>query len=183
MFLKNKSKNSTGFTLIELLVVISIIALLSSIVMSALNSARMKARDTKRIQDLKQIQIALELYKDDHGGKYPNVSCTSAWCTSNTGSWITLQNEIGSKYISSLPTDPINSGVWPFYITGPSSGYTYAYLTNNSCADGSCYDLVAQLEDVNNPYTCAVKNYYYNAGGVFWCATFSTFSPQIYSPQ
>ena len=55
-------KNSNrGFTLIELLVVISIIGLLSSVVLASLSAARGKARDSARIQAIKQIQLALEL--------------------------------------------------------------------------------------------------------------------------
>jgi prepilin-type N-terminal cleavage/methylation domain-containing protein len=64
-------KRTQGFTLIELLVVISIIGLLSSIVLASLNTARSKARDAKRKQDLHQIQIALELYYSTYGG-YPS---------------------------------------------------------------------------------------------------------------
>ncbi len=59
-----------GFTLIELLVVISIIGLLSSVVLTSVNSARAKARDARRITDLKQIQTALEFYYDTNGS-YP----------------------------------------------------------------------------------------------------------------
>ena len=61
----------SGFTLIELLVVISIIGMLSSVVLASLNSARVKARDASRIATLKQIQAAIEVYAQDHGGKYP----------------------------------------------------------------------------------------------------------------
>lgn len=52
------------FTLVELLVVIAIIALLSSVVFASLATARMKARDARRVTDLKAIQTALELYYD-----------------------------------------------------------------------------------------------------------------------
>ncbi|PIW79613.1 MAG: pilus assembly protein, partial [Parcubacteria group bacterium CG_4_8_14_3_um_filter_48_16] len=57
-----KILNKKGFTLIELLVVIAIIGLLSTLAVVALNNARLKARDAKRIADIKQIQTALELY-------------------------------------------------------------------------------------------------------------------------
>ncbi|MCF7820369.1 MAG: prepilin-type N-terminal cleavage/methylation domain-containing protein, partial [Candidatus Pacebacteria bacterium] len=59
-----------GFTLIELLVVIAIIGLLSTMSVVALNSARQKSRDAKRVADIKQIQTALELYYNDNNG-YP----------------------------------------------------------------------------------------------------------------
>ncbi|HLD81687.1 MAG TPA: type II secretion system protein [Patescibacteria group bacterium] len=62
--------NQRGFTLIELLVVIAIIALLSTLAVFSLNSARQKSRDAKRLADVKQVQTALELYYDDQRG-YP----------------------------------------------------------------------------------------------------------------
>jgi len=62
--------NKKGFTLIELLVVIAIIGLLSTLAVVALNSARQKSRDSKRVADVKQVQTALELYFADLNG-YP----------------------------------------------------------------------------------------------------------------
>jgi len=61
------TKNKKGFTLIELLVVIAIIGILSSVVLASLNSARKKARDARRVADIKQIQLALEMYFDSTG--------------------------------------------------------------------------------------------------------------------
>ena len=63
-------RNKKGFTLIELLVVIAIIGLLSTLAVVALNSARSKSRDSKRVADIKQVQTALELYFADQNG-YP----------------------------------------------------------------------------------------------------------------
>lgn len=63
----NKTK---GFTLIELLVVIAIIGLLSTLAVISLGNARAKARDSKRISDIKQLQTALELYYNDNS-HYP----------------------------------------------------------------------------------------------------------------
>lgn len=67
--------NKKGFTLIELLVVIAIIGLLSTIAVVALNSARSKSRDAKRIGDIKQVQTALELAFAETNG-YPVASST-----------------------------------------------------------------------------------------------------------
>ena len=69
MKIKTWSKES-GFTLIELLVVISIIGILSTLAVVSLNDARGKARDAKRISDIKQVQTALELFLADRNG-YP----------------------------------------------------------------------------------------------------------------
>ena len=64
-------KNQKGFTLIELLVVIAIIGILSTLSVLALNSARARARDAKRIADIRQIQTALEMYYNMNN-EYPS---------------------------------------------------------------------------------------------------------------
>lgn len=64
------AKKESGFTLIELLVVIAIIGLMSTIAVVALNGARQKSRDTKRVADVRQMLMSLELYNNDNNG-YP----------------------------------------------------------------------------------------------------------------
>jgi len=82
-----------GFTLIELLVVVAIIGLLATMSIIALNTARAKARDAKRIADVKQIQTALELYYNDNGD-YP-AAVTAAGTIAS-----------GTVYMSQVPTAP-----------------------------------------------------------------------------
>ena len=60
-----------GFTLIELLVVIAIIAILAAILFPVFSGAREKARQTMCINNLKQIGVALDLYMQDNGERYP----------------------------------------------------------------------------------------------------------------
>lgn len=64
---KNKDHNCRrdGFTLIELLVAMGIIAVLTGLAIFNFNQSRIRARDIQRKNDLKQLQTALELYKND----------------------------------------------------------------------------------------------------------------------
>ncbi len=64
--------NKKGFTLIELLVVMSVIAILAGIVLVSLGGFREKARDSKRIAELRQIQNLLEIYYTATGN-YPDA--------------------------------------------------------------------------------------------------------------
>jgi prepilin-type N-terminal cleavage/methylation domain-containing protein len=73
---KLRNKNKAGFTLIELLVVIAIIGLLASVVLLALNGARAKSRDAKRIADVRQLASAMEIFFNDYNG-YPTNSATT----------------------------------------------------------------------------------------------------------
>ena len=69
-------KKKKAFTLIELLVVVAIMGLLSAVAVIALNNARARARDARRISDIKQIQTALELYYLDQN-EYPDTPTAS----------------------------------------------------------------------------------------------------------
>lgn len=117
-------KKKTGFTLIELLVVIAIIGVLASIVLASLNSARRKSRDARRVADIKQIQLALELYFDANR-EYPDAL-----------------TQLVPTYIPALPADPLG-GAYPYD--------NFADSARTACAEasGSCisYHLGALLEE------------------------------------
>ena len=114
--------NKKGFTLIELLVVIAIIGLLSTLAVVALGSARLKARDSKRLGDLKQIQTALELYYTDQNA-YPtgsNISLGDTDYACLNASGFTTKN-CSSPYMGVVPKDP-QSGFYKY--TTASSSYS-----------------------------------------------------------
>lgn len=128
-----------GFTLIELLVVIAIIGLLASIVLVSMQGVRGKARDSRRMQELKQLQTAVELYYDKYES-YPSTgnqwwSYCNAWVgnkdTSGPNSWIP---NLAPEFMGGLPLDPLR-GTNRGALTGPTGGtgneqFCYIYNSN-----------------------------------------------------
>jgi type II secretion system protein G len=144
-------KNKKGFTLIELLVVIAIIGLLSTLAVVALNSARQKSRDSKRVADIKQIQTALELYFADSVNGYPSndnlelgvdvkALCTGGWNSGSCGAGTTT-------YMGLVPQAPVPSDC--------SSGNEYIYngggdaYTIDFCLGNKVGDLTAGARNAN----------------------------------
>ena len=99
-------KNKKGFTLIELLVVVAIMGLLASLAVIALNTARARARDARRVSDIKQIQTALELYYMDNY-KYPEDPTDNLiqdLCLSSTTDFANPCS--GITYMGAVPENP-----------------------------------------------------------------------------
>ncbi|MBU1029459.1 hypothetical protein KKE28_04620, partial [Patescibacteria group bacterium] len=124
---------------------IAIIGLLSTLAVVALNSARQKSRDSKRVADIKQIQTALELYFADQNG-YPveavaiNLGEAGQMALCSTG-W---EDGCGATttYMGLVPDGPLpaDSCVDEDYVYTAATSSSY---TLNFCLGGVVGDLVA----------------------------------------
>lgn len=129
-------RTRSGFTLIELLVVIAIIGLLSTLAVVALNSARQRSRDAKRVSDIRQIQTALELGFSETSN-YPvaatavvlgdathkvlcNVAAASTFQTS-----LVAPGACGTVFMGLVPSNPTPGGADYEYTSAAGSG-TYS---------------------------------------------------------
>jgi prepilin-type N-terminal cleavage/methylation domain-containing protein len=125
-----------GFTLVETIVVVSIIAILSSVGMFSYNQAAKQSRDSNRQADLKQLQVAIELYKQKNGSYPAGCNGPGAWsgqvgtsyaCSGGSGQYIA---GLAPQFIRFLPQDKRLNGV--------NSGY--AYFVN---AAATSYKIIA----------------------------------------
>jgi type II secretory pathway pseudopilin PulG len=172
--------------LIELMVVITIIGILAGVLFASFSEARMQSRDKARMVTLKEVQLALELYKAQYG-RYPEQGCPAVWAQVWSGrgshpSWgcnsVTYINGAPGRlfvpdFISSLPADPnqeMLDGLGYIYRTD-AAGTAYKFIAHQ-VAESLLVDTHAN-EFARCPYDC----------GEVWCgATPQNRSYAVYSP-
>ena len=119
-----KLRKDTGFTLIELLVVVAIISLLTSVVLASVNAAKVKGRDARRLQDLREVRNALELYISNNNS-YPAPYA-------NTFYWISDNNYPGTSGFPPCATSGGLQGLLPKVCSFKDpQGNPYAYIGNS----------------------------------------------------
>jgi prepilin-type N-terminal cleavage/methylation domain-containing protein len=84
-FLGHRIKARWAFTLIELLVVIAVIAILAALLVPALARAKEQARLAQCINNLRQIAIGFELYRNDNQDRFPPLGRGSKWISFQYG--------------------------------------------------------------------------------------------------
>lgn len=164
-----------GFTLIELLVVISVLSVLATGVVVAINPAKRikQARDAQRLMAMASIRNALNEYLVMNNGNYPPPrSGGNTSCSSSCGGWEVagcgipfIKVLIDQGYLKTDIIDPTMNG-----IPGPCYNYRYyRYGAGNYGCDaskGNYYVLgVADMESTGNPYpgspgwSCSGRNW------------------------
>ena len=124
------------FSLFELLLVIAILGLLSTLAIIIIGNERQKARDAARLEDMREIEVALQLYFNDNN-RYPeskepvvlgqgNYDCLAASGWSAGG--------CESIYLSDAPSNPTPGGA-PYRYTSDGSAYRVEFVLETKVGD------------------------------------------------
>jgi prepilin-type N-terminal cleavage/methylation domain-containing protein len=120
-----------AFTLVELLVVVAIISLLTGIIITNLTSSKTKSRDSKRVSDMAQIQLALSLYFD-RCNEYPDATLD----TPSGGYYLDVNKFNGCPQVGGVPVVTLKSYIDKIPTT-PSPGSNYPFYWYNTNKNGS----------------------------------------------
>src|SRR5580692_4777438 len=96
--MNDKPKGKAGFTLIELLVVIAIIAILAAILLPVLSVAQNRAKRTTCLNNLKQIDVAFDLYAGDNQDTLPAQANTTFGGVA-TNIWALFYKPLVMRYV------------------------------------------------------------------------------------
>ena len=185
-----------GFALLEILVVSSIMSMLASMVFAGLQPAQSRARDVARTGQVRQIDLAVQQYKDDHNGSAPALKgrcrvlqsgnpsrsaasgclAVSSGNSATSQAWSDFTDDI-SSYMPIVPNDPCptceSASSYPL-------GYTYiAPLAMQYLCDQNplCNETPSELESLYQLYVPLEMSSGSGSGSVVGYAPGNVYTP------
>lgn len=139
-------KKYRGFTIIEMLIVVTIIAVLSGLILRGMGGALPRARDSRRLGDLKNIQNMLELYYTKNN-TYPSTL-----------------SQLATNLNTTIPKDPSTNSDYCYAPLGQTLPNIYTSYVLGVQLEGSASGSVTGLNCGTN--TCGGSN---STGGTYYC--------------
>ena len=159
----NKEKhNARAFTLIELLVVIAIIAILATMLLPALASAKQRAWTTICTSNLHQIGLGLRMFADDNSELYPESGGDINWGHIDPGTQKASWMEQAFSYMGNTNTYNCPANVQlPLNMRGPFNyfnGARAAFLVAGQDASVKSTAILFPAAFVLSGDTCGIPN-------------------------
>jgi type II secretory pathway pseudopilin PulG len=166
----DNSKKKTGFTIVELLTVMSIIILLISLLVPALNRVRRYAQGVKQRAQFHGIAVALDLFNAENEG-YPDSNAFDDQGLPYCGAMKLAEAMVGQDLKGFNPKSRFRRDGFDNFIKPPALWVGMPYPPTGTCggaADAVCYNenvksrkMCLQLENANafqlrDIYTAAV---------------------------
>lgn len=136
--------STRGFTLIEVLVVVTIIGLLSTIVLSGVRQARLKAADSRVKQEVVQLRTVMELERSETGTysaiknySGPSFIAAGGSCSGFTGNYAAQAQSVCQALVDA---------------TGSSCGSSCVYFRSTNPSSPTLFTIMAYLPGSNTYY-------------------------------